>query len=81
LGGIYIETYVRKQPNTGRNDPCPCGSGKKYKKCCLPDDGRTELLSVTEPVTRLKGMEPRPEHPVSIEDIETAIRRRAHEQE
>ena len=20
----------------GRNDPCPCGSGKKYKKCCLP---------------------------------------------
>jgi hypothetical protein len=23
---------------TGRNDPCPCGSGKKYKKCCLPID-------------------------------------------
>ncbi|HLO01661.1 MAG TPA: SEC-C metal-binding domain-containing protein [Symbiobacteriaceae bacterium] len=22
----------------GRNDPCPCGSGKKYKKCCLPQD-------------------------------------------
>lgn len=22
-------------PNTGRNDPCPCGSGQKYKKCCL----------------------------------------------
>jgi len=22
---------------TGRNDPCPCGSGKKYKKCCLAD--------------------------------------------
>jgi len=22
--------------NIGRNDPCPCGSGKKYKKCCLP---------------------------------------------
>jgi uncharacterized protein len=21
---------------TGRNDPCPCGSGKKYKKCCMP---------------------------------------------
>lgn len=21
-------------PKTGRNDPCPCGSGKKYKKCC-----------------------------------------------
>ena len=24
----------------GRNDPCPCGSGKKYKKCCLGRDGR-----------------------------------------
>jgi hypothetical protein len=23
---------------TGRNDPCPCGSGKKYKKCCLSND-------------------------------------------
>ncbi|MHC4292236.1 MAG: SEC-C metal-binding domain-containing protein [Planctomycetota bacterium] len=22
------------QPKVGRNDPCPCGSGKKYKKCC-----------------------------------------------
>ncbi|MEW8665828.1 MAG: UPF0149 family protein [Candidatus Thiodiazotropha endolucinida] len=25
----------REQPLVGRNDPCPCGSGKKYKKCCL----------------------------------------------
>ena len=24
--------------NIGRNDPCPCGSGKKYKKCCLAKD-------------------------------------------
>jgi uncharacterized protein len=24
-----------KPPKAGRNDPCPCGSGKKYKKCCL----------------------------------------------
>jgi uncharacterized protein YecA (UPF0149 family) len=23
--------------NVGRNDPCPCGSGKKYKKCCLTE--------------------------------------------
>ncbi|MBC8391880.1 MAG: SEC-C domain-containing protein, partial [Deltaproteobacteria bacterium] len=22
-------------PKVGRNDPCPCGSGKKFKKCCL----------------------------------------------
>ncbi len=25
----------RAKPKTGRNDPCPCGSGRKYKKCCL----------------------------------------------
>lgn len=27
-------TYKRIGPKIGRNDPCPCGSGKKYKKCC-----------------------------------------------
>ena len=27
-------TIVNTQPKIGRNDPCPCGSGKKYKKCC-----------------------------------------------
>ncbi|MDQ6971052.1 MAG: SEC-C metal-binding domain-containing protein, partial [Mariprofundaceae bacterium] len=27
------ETYRRNQPKVGRNDPCPCGSGKKYKQC------------------------------------------------
>lgn len=29
------ETVIRSEPKVGRNDPCPCGSGKKYKKCCL----------------------------------------------
>ncbi len=28
-------TYQRSAPKVGRNDACPCGSGKKYKKCCL----------------------------------------------
>jgi preprotein translocase subunit SecA len=28
------QTMVRKGEKVGRNDPCPCGSGKKYKKCC-----------------------------------------------
>ncbi|MFA6715476.1 MAG: preprotein translocase subunit SecA [Victivallaceae bacterium] len=27
-------TFRRNAPKVGRNDPCPCGSGKKYKKCC-----------------------------------------------
>ena len=29
-----IETFRREAPKVGRNDPCPCGSGKKFKKCC-----------------------------------------------
>ena len=28
------EPIRREEPKVGRNDPCPCGSGKKYKKCC-----------------------------------------------
>jgi uncharacterized protein YecA (UPF0149 family) len=24
----------KDEPKVGRNDPCPCGSGRKYKKCC-----------------------------------------------
>ncbi len=30
-----IDPYARETSKVGRNDPCPCGSGKKYKKCCL----------------------------------------------
>jgi hypothetical protein len=26
--------FVREAPKVGRNEPCPCGSGKKYKRCC-----------------------------------------------
>lgn len=32
--GAEAGTYVHPEPRVGRNDPCPCGSGKKYKKCC-----------------------------------------------
>jgi hypothetical protein len=28
--------FTHAGPKVGRNDPCPCGSGKKFKKCCLP---------------------------------------------
>ena len=31
---ITQETVKRKHPKVGANDPCPCGSGKKFKKCC-----------------------------------------------
>ena len=28
------EPFLRAEPKISRNEPCPCGSGKKYKKCC-----------------------------------------------
>jgi uncharacterized protein YecA (UPF0149 family) len=39
-GGGVRGVTVRRAPGVspvGRNDPCPCGSGKKYKKCCMND--------------------------------------------
>jgi SEC-C motif-containing protein len=33
-GHIVPRTVVRTSPKVGRNEPCPCGSGKKYKHCC-----------------------------------------------
>lgn len=33
-GTVQGATVVREGPKVGRNDPCPCGSGKKYKQCC-----------------------------------------------
>ena len=36
VGGEHVKAqpYVREEPKVGRNDPCPCGSGRKFKKCC-----------------------------------------------
>ncbi len=34
-GQQAIETIRNRDDKVGRNDPCPCGSGKKYKSCCL----------------------------------------------
>lgn len=34
-GAQVSVTQVHSEPKVGRNDPCPCGSGKKFKKCCL----------------------------------------------
>jgi len=31
--GYYSD--IRREPKTGRNELCTCGSGKKYKKCCI----------------------------------------------
>lgn len=34
---IKGQTIINDMPKVGRNEPCPCGSGKKYKKCCLKE--------------------------------------------
>jgi SEC-C motif-containing protein len=34
LDGKLVQQPVRSEEKPGRNDPCSCGSGKKYKKCC-----------------------------------------------
>ena len=41
--------YQDRLKNTGRNDPCPCGSGKKYKKCHLDADeqSRSKAIATT----------------------------------
>ncbi|MEO8700906.1 MAG: preprotein translocase subunit SecA [Kofleriaceae bacterium] len=42
--GVKAEPVRRDRPKVGRNDPCPCGSGKKYKKC----HGKDEEAATTE---------------------------------
>ena len=41
---------IGEESKVGRNDPCPCGSGKKYKKCCL----RAEAAAVETPEELLR---------------------------
>jgi hypothetical protein len=46
---VFTETVRRTSPKIGRNDPCPCGSGKKYKKCCIGlAEGYSDFLSKSE---------------------------------
>jgi preprotein translocase subunit SecA len=34
-----LEPIRNLEPKVGRNDPCPCGSGKKFKQCCMRKSG------------------------------------------
>jgi len=38
-----VTPIVNSGPKTGRNDSCPCGSGKKFKKCCLENSEHQSL--------------------------------------
>ena len=57
----------KNKTKIGRNDPCPCGSGRKYKKCCLNKyrDARLDEL-IQRPVEPLKGKTIRPLTPVDF---------------
>jgi Mlc titration factor MtfA (ptsG expression regulator) len=41
-----LKLAPRRRRQCGRNSPCPCGSGKKYKMCCLPKAGAMEPKTV-----------------------------------
>jgi tetratricopeptide (TPR) repeat protein len=52
---------------TGRNEPCPCGSNKKYKQCCLAKDEAAERAALAE---RAPAETPRRSHPALAEIVE-----------
>jgi SEC-C motif len=48
-----------------RNDPCPCGSGKKYKNCCLRREVEARPARPSPKITDLDGkLKKRPQHPI-----------------
>jgi hypothetical protein len=71
-----VTTRRRAAPRVGRNDPCPCGSGKKYKRCCEASDQQrlrdsSDVAGVTRAELRL--------HLEEHLDLERAHSLRAHE--
>jgi hypothetical protein len=65
-----VGTVRRAVPRTGRNEPCPCGSGKKYKNCCYEKDReRLQQSSGVAGVT-LKQLSEKPERHLTLERLE-----------
>ena len=54
---IEGRTVVREGVKIGRNEPCPCGSGKKYKKCCLGKLQPASVLANSDSVAELPGQD------------------------
>jgi hypothetical protein len=53
------------QSRVSRNDPCPCGSGKKYKQCCMSKEHEGRSPRTTASITDLQGKpKKRPEYPI-----------------
>jgi hypothetical protein len=71
---LPVEPIVRSEPKIGRNDPCPCGSGKKYKKCCLNNTTRPAaptptLFSEADRVSVLDKLRAFANRPEQAEDL------------
>ena len=57
----------------GRNDPCHCGSGKKYKKCCMQKMSATQpegTMEIKEESTRIKPINTEPQLDIEMDDSE-----------
>ncbi len=65
-----IPAYNERLKTTGRNDPCPCGSGKKYKKCHLDGDEKEKHNELAE-AAREREAEPVSEEPGSDNTVRT----------
>jgi hypothetical protein len=72
---------MTKKAKVGRNAPCPCGSGIKYKKCCLPQDEAARTATASDLSAAEAFAEPRSEAalygavPETIEEMYGAIER------
>ncbi|MGG1552992.1 SEC-C metal-binding domain-containing protein [Paenibacillus ferrarius] len=58
----------------GRNDPCPCGSGTKYKKCCLPADEAGNVVRIgAQQTAQAQEVIAEPQHPASQAEYKSFI--------
>ncbi|HTP25180.1 MAG TPA: SEC-C metal-binding domain-containing protein [Anaeromyxobacteraceae bacterium] len=67
---VFIASYhLRRIGNVhgiGRNDPCPCGSGKKYKKCCQSRDQASAAERLSQPLRTMSIAPQTPSSPSSV---------------
>ena len=59
--------------NSGRNDPCPCGSGKKYKRCCLEKDAAREREALAASVKQPDLLSPWARSPEVLAEMREAF--------
>src|SRR6516165_5092437 len=79
--GIRHESLIQGPPlkvettmaNSGRNDPCPCGSGKKYKRCCLEKDAAREREALAASVKQPDLLSPWARSPEVLAEMREAF--------